>query len=144
MVRPLALDARTHVIVQQSNDKMNREGTLPWPTSVAFLTWVQKVPGRVRKRLTKRPQSLPRSSVRRAPHPIPPLPRHLADQTTRFHPGGPFNYLGSCGTLKERYRHEWRNDGLPWSYWRPVGESFRKIAIGKGNTNLQEQVCPAF
>jgi len=47
MVRPLALDARTHVIVQQSNDKMNREGTLPWPTSVAFLTWVQKVPGRV-------------------------------------------------------------------------------------------------
>jgi hypothetical protein len=38
MVRPLALEARTHVIVQQSNDKMNREGTLPRPTSVAFLT----------------------------------------------------------------------------------------------------------
>jgi hypothetical protein len=57
---------------------------------------------------------------------------------------GPFNYLGSCGTLKERYRHEWRNDGLPWSYWRPVGESFRKIAIGKGNANLKEQVCPAY
>ena len=57
---------------------------------------------------------------------------------------GPFNYLGSCGTLKERYRHEWRNDGLPWLYWRPVGESFRKIAIGKGDANLKEQVCPAF
>lgn len=68
-------------------------------------------------------------------------PHHWNDRPKNL---GPFNYLGSCGTLKERYRHEWRNDGLPWSYWRPVGESFRKIAIGKGNANLKEQVCPAY
>jgi Fic family protein len=40
--RPLALEARAHVIVQRSIDKMHREGTLPRPTSVAFLTWVHK------------------------------------------------------------------------------------------------------
>lgn len=41
--RPLALEARAHVIVQRSIDKMHRDGTLPRPTSVAFLTWVHKV-----------------------------------------------------------------------------------------------------
>jgi len=40
--RPLALEARAHVIVQRSIDKMYREGTLPRSTSVAFLTWVHK------------------------------------------------------------------------------------------------------
>jgi len=40
--RPLALEARAHVIVQRSIDKMHREGTLPRPTSVAFLTWLNK------------------------------------------------------------------------------------------------------
>jgi len=40
--RPLALEARAHVIVQRSIDKMHREGSLPRPTSVAFLTWVHK------------------------------------------------------------------------------------------------------
>lgn len=40
--RPLALEARAHVIVQRSIDKMYREGSLPRPTSVAFLTWVHK------------------------------------------------------------------------------------------------------
>ena len=40
--RPLALEARAHVIVQRSIDKMHREGTLPRPTSVAFLTWLHK------------------------------------------------------------------------------------------------------
>jgi hypothetical protein len=56
----------------------------------------------------------------------------------------PFDNLGSCGTLKERQRHEWRNDGLPWLNGRLVGETFRKIAIGKADANLKEQVCPAF
>lgn len=41
--RPLALEARAHVIVQRSIDKMHREGNLPRPTSVAFLTWVHKI-----------------------------------------------------------------------------------------------------
>lgn len=40
--RPLALEARAHVIVQRSIDKMHRDGSLPRPTSVAFLTWVHK------------------------------------------------------------------------------------------------------
>ena len=40
--RPLALEARAHVIVQRSIDKMHREGILLRPTSVAFLTWVHK------------------------------------------------------------------------------------------------------
>ena len=36
--RPLALEARAHVIVQRLIDKMHREGNLPRPTSVSFLT----------------------------------------------------------------------------------------------------------
>lgn len=40
--RPLALEARAHVIVQRAIDQMHRDGTLPAPTSVAFLTWVHR------------------------------------------------------------------------------------------------------
>ena len=40
--RPLALEARAHVIVQRAIDEMHRKGTLPRPTSVEFLTWVHK------------------------------------------------------------------------------------------------------
>ena len=40
--RPLALEARAHVIVQRAIDDMHRTGTLPRPTSVEFLTWVHK------------------------------------------------------------------------------------------------------
>lgn len=40
--RPLALEARAHVIVQRAIDQMHRDGTLPVPTSVAFLTWVHR------------------------------------------------------------------------------------------------------
>ena len=40
--RPLALEARAHVIVQRSIDKIHREGILLRPTSVAFLTFVHK------------------------------------------------------------------------------------------------------
>lgn len=40
--RPLALEARAHVIVQRDIDDMHRAGTLPRPTSVGFLTWVHK------------------------------------------------------------------------------------------------------
>ncbi len=40
--RPLALEARAHVIVQREIDAMYRAGTLPQPTSVEFLTWVHK------------------------------------------------------------------------------------------------------
>ena len=40
--RPLALEARAHVIVQRAIDEMYRTGTLPRPTSVEFLTWVHK------------------------------------------------------------------------------------------------------
>lgn len=40
--RPLALEARAHVIVQRAIDEMHRKGTLPRPTSVAFLTWLHK------------------------------------------------------------------------------------------------------
>jgi Fic family protein len=40
--RPLALEARAHVIVQRAINKMHWEGTLLQPTSVAFLTWVDK------------------------------------------------------------------------------------------------------
>ena len=57
---------------------------------------------------------------------------------------GPFNYLGSCGTLKERDRYERRNEGLPWLNWRLVGETVCKIAVGDGDANLKEQVCPSF
>ena len=37
--------------------------------------------------LARIPHGSQRSSVRRASHPISPLPGHLADQTTRFHLG---------------------------------------------------------
>ncbi|KEJ94693.1 Fic family protein [Pseudosulfitobacter pseudonitzschiae] len=40
--RPLALEARAHVIVQRAIDQMHRDGTLPAPTSVEFLTWVHR------------------------------------------------------------------------------------------------------
>ncbi len=40
--RPLALEARAHVIVQRAIDDMHRTGTLPRPTSAEFLTWVHK------------------------------------------------------------------------------------------------------
>lgn len=40
--RPLSLEARAHVIVQRSIDRMHREGTLARPTSVAFLTAVHE------------------------------------------------------------------------------------------------------
>jgi Fic family protein len=40
--RPLALEARAHVLVQRAIDEMYRAGTLPRPTSVEFLTWVHK------------------------------------------------------------------------------------------------------
>lgn len=40
--RPLALEARAHVIVQRKIDQMHRAGTLPRPTSVEFLTWAHK------------------------------------------------------------------------------------------------------
>ena len=40
--RPLALEARAHVIVQRSIDEMHRDGTLLRPTSAEFLTWVHK------------------------------------------------------------------------------------------------------
>jgi len=74
--------------------------------------------------------------------------RHLAlghrqaGQTLAFK--GPFNYLRSCGTLKERYRDKWRSDGLPWLDGRLAGETFRKTAIGKGHANVKEQLRPMF
>lgn len=40
--RPLALEARAHVIVQRAIDEMYRNGTMSRPTSVEFLTWVHK------------------------------------------------------------------------------------------------------
>lgn len=40
--RPLALEARAHVIVQRKIDDMHRAGTLARPTSVEFLTWVHR------------------------------------------------------------------------------------------------------
>lgn len=40
--RPLALEARAHVIVQRAIDEMHRNGTMPVPTSVEFLTWVHQ------------------------------------------------------------------------------------------------------
>lgn len=40
--RPLALEARAHVIVQRSIDEMYRNGTMARPTSVEFLSWVHK------------------------------------------------------------------------------------------------------
>ena len=41
--RPLALEARAHVIVQRAIDEMHRNGTMPVPTSVRFLIWVHEV-----------------------------------------------------------------------------------------------------
>ena len=41
-IRPLALEARAHVIVQQHIDDMHRSRTLPPPTSIEFLTWIHK------------------------------------------------------------------------------------------------------
>lgn len=38
----LALEARAQFIVQRAIDEMHRNGTLPHPTSVEFLTWVHK------------------------------------------------------------------------------------------------------
>ena len=40
--RPLALEARAHVIVQQRIDDMHRAKELPSPTSTAFLTWIHE------------------------------------------------------------------------------------------------------
>ncbi|EBA07827.1 hypothetical protein SSE37_01200 [Sagittula stellata E-37] len=40
--RPLALEARAHVIVQRAIDEMHETGTLPRPTSGEFLTWVHR------------------------------------------------------------------------------------------------------
>ena len=40
--RPLALEARAHVIVQRRIDEEFRTGKLQQPTSTAFLTWVHK------------------------------------------------------------------------------------------------------
>ena len=40
--RPLALEARAHVMVQRAIDGMHRTGTLPRPTSIEFLTWVHE------------------------------------------------------------------------------------------------------
>ena len=40
--RPLALEARAHVIVQRKIDSMARDGRLPPPTSLDFLTWVHR------------------------------------------------------------------------------------------------------
>ena len=38
--RPLALEARAHIIVQRAIDEMQRNGTMPVPTAVEFLAWV--------------------------------------------------------------------------------------------------------
>ncbi len=40
--RPLALEARAHVIVQREIDAMHREDRLPPPSSIDFLTWVHR------------------------------------------------------------------------------------------------------
>ena len=40
--RPLALEARAHVIVQREIDAMHREDRLPPPSSINFLTWVHR------------------------------------------------------------------------------------------------------
>ena len=40
--RPLALEARAHVIVQRAIDELHAKGALPRPTSVEFLTWVHQ------------------------------------------------------------------------------------------------------
>lgn len=40
--RPLALEAKAHVVVQRKIDEMQLEGTLQSPTSVEFLVWVHR------------------------------------------------------------------------------------------------------
>ena len=40
--RPLALEARAHIIVQRAIDEMQRNGTMPVPTAVEFLAWVHQ------------------------------------------------------------------------------------------------------
>ncbi len=40
--RPLALEAKAHVVVQRRIDALHRSGALPVPTSVGFLTWVHR------------------------------------------------------------------------------------------------------
>jgi Fic family protein len=40
--RPLALEARAHIIVQRAIDEMHRKGTMLIPTSVEFLTWIHQ------------------------------------------------------------------------------------------------------
>ncbi len=40
--RPLALEAKAHVIVQREIDKMYFEGRLPLPTSADFISWVHR------------------------------------------------------------------------------------------------------
>lgn len=62
----------------------------------------------------------------------------------RWHRAGPFNSLGSCGALEKWRCHKGRVDGLPWLLGRLVRETVYKIAVGKGEANLKEQVCPSF
>ena len=40
--RPLALEAKAHVMVQREIDGMHLEGNLPSPTSVEFLCWLHR------------------------------------------------------------------------------------------------------
>lgn len=40
--RPLALEARAHVLVQREIDELHLRNALPVPTSLAFLTWVHR------------------------------------------------------------------------------------------------------
>ncbi|MCJ2011278.1 Fic family protein [Methylobacterium sp. J-076] len=40
--RPLAQEARAHVLVQREIDALHRDGRLPSPTSIAFLSWVHR------------------------------------------------------------------------------------------------------
>ncbi|MBK5571126.1 Fic family protein [Ensifer sp. SSB1] len=40
--RPLALEAKAHVIVQREIDRLNHRGALPPPTSAEFISWVHR------------------------------------------------------------------------------------------------------
>jgi len=40
--RPLALEARAHVVVQREIDDLHRRGALPEPTSAAFVAWIHR------------------------------------------------------------------------------------------------------
>ncbi|MDO1582477.1 Fic family protein [Rhizobium oryzicola] len=40
--RPLALEAKAHVVVQREIDQLNRLGKLPIPTSAEFISWVHR------------------------------------------------------------------------------------------------------